>query len=281
MKYYFLPLAIVAFHFVCMQTLSHEEQDLIVLLPPRKISIRYISTAGPLNFRCASKYDDTKQQTLLYNQEFHWEFDPYFTKDIPNYLCHFSVGAVEKTFIIYNLLFDKRCTRNDSHVCYWLVSSSGFALGNDGVSYNLYKTHCSLTNADVETVGFRSPVASRIRIKRKLTEMIQLTIVNSETSGLGIPLKVTEVRCGLPEVGSELPTNFLIIVEVMCSEIICLWICDGALQNARDSAEDVYCNHFGKLETSFVVVAPLFVCKRRAVLGLRREVRSESCIVML
>ncbi|KAG5560486.1 hypothetical protein RHGRI_003713 [Rhododendron griersonianum] len=144
MKYFFLlPLAIVAFHFLCMQTLCHEEQDLIILLPRCTISIYFVGSSGPLNFTCESQYDGTGPRTLYNRQEFHWEFNPYFTKEVPNYLCHFNTRTRKKSFVVYNLQFDRLCTRGDNHICFWLVGDNGFALGNDGVSFLLYKTGCS------------------------------------------------------------------------------------------------------------------------------------------
>ncbi|KAH7858262.1 hypothetical protein Vadar_021816 [Vaccinium darrowii] len=86
--------------------------------------------------------------------------------------------------------------------------------------------------------------------------MTQLTVVNSKASVFGFRIEIGKVECGLHEVGFELPTEFLLNVEVMCSEIIVLGFA-MAIQNVRRHRT-------------------LFVCKRRAVLWLGIGGRSES-----
>ncbi|XP_058201633.1 S-protein homolog 5-like [Rhododendron vialii] len=134
MARFFLPLAIIAFHFVCLQTLC-EQQELIHLYAPRMVHIVSNVPNPLLKFRCQSKDSDLGLRTLNDGQEFSWKFYPHiFFRTL--FFCHFYWETKDKSFVVYNQEIDGSCKNKKSEFnCYFRVSPDGFYFSNDNVNY--------------------------------------------------------------------------------------------------------------------------------------------------
>ena len=130
MTCFILPLLIVAFYFICLQTLCYQ-QDLQIL---PSVTVHIISevpnTPSPLRFRCQSKDDDLGTHTLNTSQEFNWKFTPnIFGRTL--FFCHFYWDDKDKSFDVFNYKLSPLCSGGLHSDCYWVVKPDGFYLSDN------------------------------------------------------------------------------------------------------------------------------------------------------
>ena len=126
MSKFILPLVIVTFFFVCVQTQAFKFYEPVVV----HIVSRVPNNPGPLRCRCQSKDDDFGIHTLSNGQEFYWKFSPNIIQSTL-YFCHFYWDSKDKSFVVYDKHTYPLYEPDKDNNYYWEVRTDGFYLAKD------------------------------------------------------------------------------------------------------------------------------------------------------
>ncbi|XP_058202564.1 S-protein homolog 29-like [Rhododendron vialii] len=134
----FLPLAIVALHFVSLQTFcDDQQQQWFHLYAERAVYIINNVPNPPLKFRCQSKGYDLLNRTITKGQVFSWTFRPGLFL-LTRYSCHFYCCLQDKSIDVYSKQIDQSCKDdNGKFNCYYRVQPDGLYFSNDNLNYKL------------------------------------------------------------------------------------------------------------------------------------------------
>lgn len=82
--------------------------------------------SGPLSLRCQSKSDDLGNHTLVFGQNFHWDFcESLFQNTL--FFCHASWGSKQASFDA----FKSKWNRHHTSVLFWEARDDALYLNKD------------------------------------------------------------------------------------------------------------------------------------------------------